>query len=221
MSRLGEKIKMARESHGLNEKHLAKKCGVAESFIKEVESGKKVATETLINQISKILNVNLNEETVLFALEEKKQEEETVEKIIAQKKTIDMWEDAFSSLQKKIPIFEMDLRTITGYKVLPLIDKKIEGFAPDSILYVKATDNSMKGYRIQKNDIIMVLQTKELINNSIMLIKECNEYAIRKVQKLDAKKVLLVGSSGGQEAVAREIRDIQFVGKCVKVEWNL
>lgn len=221
MSRLGQQIKIARESHGLNEKQLAKKCGVAEAFIKEVESGKKVASEKLVNQISKILNINLNEEVILFAAEEKKQQEVTVEKIIAEKKTVDTWEGAFASLQKKIPIFEMDLKTIIGYKVLPVIDKKIEGYAPDQILYIKANDNSMQGYRIQKNDIIMVVQSKELINNSIMLIKEFNEYMIRKVQKLDAKKVLLVGASGGHDAVPKDIKDIQFIGKCIKVEWNL
>lgn len=39
MTRLGETIKKARLGAKMTEKALAKKCGVAESFIKEVEAG--------------------------------------------------------------------------------------------------------------------------------------------------------------------------------------
>ncbi|MEL7598249.1 MAG: helix-turn-helix transcriptional regulator, partial [Clostridiaceae bacterium] len=45
MSRIGDKIKEVRLSSKLTEKQLAKKLGVAESFIKDVELGRKVANE--------------------------------------------------------------------------------------------------------------------------------------------------------------------------------
>ena len=48
MSRVGEKIKMAREKSGMPAKVLAKKLGVAEKFINEVEMGRKVAPESFI-----------------------------------------------------------------------------------------------------------------------------------------------------------------------------
>ncbi len=45
MSRVSDKIKEARLKKGLTQKQLAKKLGVAENFINEVESGRKIINE--------------------------------------------------------------------------------------------------------------------------------------------------------------------------------
>ena len=42
MSRVGEKIKEARLKSGMTQKVLAKKLGVAEKFINEVETGRRI-----------------------------------------------------------------------------------------------------------------------------------------------------------------------------------
>ena len=42
MSRVGDKIKQVRESKAISQKQLGKKIGVSESFINEVEMGKKL-----------------------------------------------------------------------------------------------------------------------------------------------------------------------------------
>ena len=39
MSRMGETIQKARLAAGMTEKALAKKCGLAESVVKDIESG--------------------------------------------------------------------------------------------------------------------------------------------------------------------------------------
>ena len=54
MSRVGEKIKEAREKTGLTQKALAKKLGVAEKFINEVETGRRVAQESFIDRAAKV-----------------------------------------------------------------------------------------------------------------------------------------------------------------------
>ena len=41
LSRVGEKLKEAREKSGLTQKALAKKLGVAEKYINEIELGRK------------------------------------------------------------------------------------------------------------------------------------------------------------------------------------
>ena len=53
MSRVGENIKNTRNSVGMSQKQLAKKLGVAESFINEVETGRKVANQSLIDRVVK------------------------------------------------------------------------------------------------------------------------------------------------------------------------
>ena len=61
MSRVGEKIKEARLKSGMSQKVLAKKLGVAEKFINEVEMGRRVAQESLIDKASKILSADFND----------------------------------------------------------------------------------------------------------------------------------------------------------------
>ena len=70
MSRIGDKIKEARLKANIPQKALAKKLGVSEKYINEVEMGRKVAQESFINKASKILNVDLNDVNMIAADEE-------------------------------------------------------------------------------------------------------------------------------------------------------
>ena len=53
MSRVGEKVKNIRSSSGMTQKQLGKKLGVSESFINEVEAGRKVINQNLIDRLSR------------------------------------------------------------------------------------------------------------------------------------------------------------------------
>ena len=55
MSRLGDTIRAARVKAGMTPKALGKKCGVAESFINEVERGTKIVSDELAQRILKAL----------------------------------------------------------------------------------------------------------------------------------------------------------------------
>ena len=76
MSRVGENIKQAREKSGMTAKVLAKKLGVAEKYINEVEMGRKVVPESFIDRAAKILNADLNDISMVVTdkdlMEEKK-----------------------------------------------------------------------------------------------------------------------------------------------------
>ena len=61
MSRVGEKIKEARLKAGMTQKALGKKLGVAEKFINEVETGRKIVQESFIEKAAKVLNTDLND----------------------------------------------------------------------------------------------------------------------------------------------------------------
>ena len=57
MSRLGDTIRAGRIKNKMTEKALAKKCGLAESFIKDVESGRKIVSDEQAQRILKVLGV--------------------------------------------------------------------------------------------------------------------------------------------------------------------
>ena len=55
MSRLGDMIKQERLRAGWSHKQLAKKSGVSESFLVEVEAGTKIIADTQATRILKVL----------------------------------------------------------------------------------------------------------------------------------------------------------------------
>ena len=123
MSRIGDKIKEARLKANIPQKALAKKLGVSEKYINEVEMGRKVAQESFINKASKILNVDLNDVNMIAA-DEELMEEKRIErefKLTSKKdnKSNEVWENAFSSVLKNVPIYDYELRSVKGHKELP------------------------------------------------------------------------------------------------------
>jgi len=72
VSRVAEKIKSLRLEAGMSQKALAKKLGVAESFINDVELGRKIINENMIKRISKIFNKDINDISMSVEVAEKK-----------------------------------------------------------------------------------------------------------------------------------------------------
>ena len=113
MSRIGDKIKEARLKANIPQKALAKKLGVSEKYINEVEMGRKVAQESFINKASKILNVDLNDVNMIAA-DEELMEEKRIErefKLTSKKdnKSNEVWENAFSSVLKKSILLNLNI----------------------------------------------------------------------------------------------------------------
>lgn len=217
MSRIGEKIKEERIKAGFSVKDFSKKLGIAESFVNEVEQGKKIINENMVKKIEKLLNTALSE----VAFEDISEPVENIKEPIVSKNTNKQWEEAFSNILKKIPICDINLKEIYDYKYLPVIDKKIEGFSADKIIFIKTVDDSMRGYRIQKNDTVMIYQSPELISNALLLIKGEEKNIIRQVKRLDANKALIISHANEIKTETRDIKSIFVIGRCVKVEVEL
>ena len=122
MSRVGEKIKEARLQSGMSQKALAKKLGVAEKFINEVELGRRIAQESFIDKASKILKTDFNDVSMVVTdealLEEKKAMKEIKNNIPRNNKNNEeeVWTNAFSSVLKNVPIFDYTLKISKGFK---------------------------------------------------------------------------------------------------------
>lgn len=220
MSRVGERIKEERLKAGISVKDFGKKLGLAESFVLEVESGRKIINENMIKKMEKLLNVNFSESSFETISEPVENTKEAITSS-APKAPNKQWEDAFSSLLKKIPICDIDMKEIYDYKYLPVFDKKIDGYSADKILFVKAGDDSMRGFRIHKNDIVMVYQSGELVNGSLLLVKGEEGNMIRQVKRLDANKALLISHSSEVRTHTWDIKGLTVLGRCVKVEVEL
>jgi len=82
-------------------------------------------------------------------------------------------------------------------------------------------DDSMRGFRIQKNDTVMIYQNSELVSNSLMLIKGEDKNIIRQIKRLDANKALIISHSNEIKTETREMKSIGILGRCIKVEVEL
>lgn len=201
MSRVGEKIKEARLKSGMSQKLLAKKLGVAEKFINEIEMGRRVAQESLIDKASKILNADFNDVSMVVTdealIEERKAMSDVKNK--SSKGNIEkdeVWTNAFSSVLKNVPILDYSLKNNKGFKELPIHSNKVEGYSQDKVLYLEIQDDEMSGFRMLKGDLAFATLVKEVSNNGIFLVEYKGRRAIRQIKNLGNSKVLLVSNAG-------------------------
>ncbi|GAA0749929.1 helix-turn-helix transcriptional regulator [Clostridium sartagoforme] len=227
MSRVGEKIKEARLKSGMSQKVLAKKLGVAEKFINEVEIGRRVAQESFIEKASKILKSDFNDISMVVTdealLEERKSIKEANNRGISREKIEkdEVWTNAFSSVLKNIPIFDYSLKNSKGFKELPIHSNKVEGYSQDKVLYLEVQDDEMSGFRMLKGDLAFSYLVKEISSNGIFLVEYKGKRAIRQVKSLGNSKILLVSNSGSLLTETMNISEVSVLAKLERLEINL
>ena len=208
MSRVGERIKEARLQNGMSQKTLAKKLGVAEKFINEVEMGRRIAQESFIEKASKILKADFNDVSMVVTDEALIEENE-------------VWASAFSSVLKNVPILDYSLSNNKGFKELPIHSNKVEGFAQDKVLYLEIQDDEMSGFRILKGDIAFASLAKEPSNNGIFLVDYKGKRAIRQIKLLGNSKALFVSNGGTLLTETVNLNEISVLAKLERLEIKL
>jgi transcriptional regulator with XRE-family HTH domain len=222
LSRVGEKVKNIRADMGITQKQLAKKLGVAENFISEIESGRKVINQSLMDRLSKVLGKDINDITMSF--EEQVYEDEKVQKYTEKPKkesVKEVWNEAFSSVLKNVPVYRYDLKIPIASKQLPLINNKVEGYAQDKVMYLEIEDDDMMGFRILQGDLAFGHMTHEIENNSVCLVEYESKRVIRQIKKLDSNKVLLLSNKGSLRTETIEIRNLKIIVKLDRIEIKL
>lgn len=222
MSRVGENIKKAREKSGLTVKALAKKLGVAEKYLNEVEMGRKVAPESFIDKAAKVLKADLNDISMVVTDQDLMEEKKAFKELPKKKnESNEVWTDAFSSVLKNVPIYNYSLSSNKGNKEMPVHSNKIEGYPQDKVFYLEIEDDEMNGFRMLKGDLAFAHIVKELSNNGFFLIEYNGKRKVRQVKVLGNSKVLLVSNGGSVLTETMEVRDIQVIAKLERVEIKL
>ncbi|WP_029451583.1 S24 family peptidase [Clostridium algidicarnis] len=230
MSRVGEKIKNARLDSKMTQKQLAKKLGVAESFVNDVEMGKRIINESLITRISKILDKNIND--ISMSIDEEALNEETVKpkapiytadslsnkKGKPKEEVQDIWNEAFGDVLKNIPIFNYDMSKVVDNKKLPVISNKIEGHPQDKVFFLQIENDDMAGFRMRKGDLALCHFISDMEANTICLIEVEGRKIIRKVKRLDNNKALLLNHNVDLDTETVLIKNVKFIARLDKLE---
>lgn len=216
MSRIGDRIKTARISKNVSLKELGRKCGVSQSYISDVESGKRIINDALIKRISSILDINLNE--AMLEDEEPSFDAEVSDQNTEPEGANIEWQSALSSIIKDVPVYDINMDKVLEYKHLPIVGNKIEGHNPDRLVYIKVPDNSMRGFRLRKDDLVMIALNHEFLGERLYFMEEDKAREIRHIKKLDGNNILISSQDASLKTRTCDIHGISIIGYLIKAE---
>ena len=176
MSRMGDTIRASRVKYGLSEKQLAKKTGLAESFIKDVEAGKRIPSDDQAKRMLKACGVTQSVGTEIDTANEPEvrlrpkprpyiipvpedEPEPTPQQKQAQAESNDAWLDALGGVLKRVPVTD-EKGLVMDHVLFPVTGGKIEGASPDKVLLFRVPDDSLSGFRIHAGDLLLTIRVK-------------------------------------------------------------
>ena len=241
MSRLGDLIRTERIRQKLTPKQVAKKTGVSESYLLAVEAGTRIIADDQARRILKAIGLKSQNEAE-FTLDDiastvdlvqvqprmaaaaKKPERKEAE-IVASSQEEEavagsVWLDALQSVLRRVPVMNAVMKPVS-YKLVPLENGRIEGANPDKVFFYLAPDDSMRGFRIHRGDIVLTVPANSPVDGAIMLLTYNEHRYLRKVKVLDDRNVLLQSYDRQYEAETVPMNEIGFLSRCVQVTFEL
>lgn len=229
MSRLGDAIRKARLAAKMTEKQLGRKCGMAENVIKDIESGRRIIADDQAQRILKLLGANTELSTELDVAAEPEVKlrprprayvmparDVAPEQQKAADESTDAWLDALGGVVKRVPV--MDPKGLVIDHVLtPIIGGKIEGGAPDKVLYFRMPDDSLRGFRVHAGDLLLTIPETRAQDNALMLVEYKGVRMVRKLLKLDGMRIQMQAFDREFEAVAAPASEVRVLGRCIKL----
>ena len=238
MSRLGDLILLERTRQKLTRKQVAKKCGISEGYLKDVEEGRRIIQDDQARRILRTLGTNQRNEAE-FSLDEiaatvdlgtlapkpapapkPQPKPEPAAKPVSPEEQSGIWLDALSSVLKPVPIMNAGWIQV-GRRMTPIQDGKIEGAKPDRVVYFEAPDDSMRAMRIEKGDLVLIVPQSLPIDGAIMLVEYGAHRCLRRIKLLGNSNILLQSGDRTLDSEAVSISEIKLVGRAVRVEFSL
>ena len=233
MSRLGDTIRAARLKKKMTEKALGKKCGMAENVIKDIEACRRIVSDDQAQRILKVLGTDNPISTELdVAAEPEVQlrpkprayvlpiEPEQPQKEEAARESSDAWLDALGGVVKRVPVCDPD-GVVIDHVLTPIIGGKIEGGAPDKVLYYRCPDNALRGFRVYAGDLLLTVPANKPEDDRMMLVVYKGERIVRKLLKLDGSRIQMQSCDSEFHAGVAPAAEVKVVGLCVKLQRKL
>ena len=229
MSRLGDAIRKARVNAKMSEKQLGRKCGMAENVIKDIESGRRIVSDDQAQRILKLLGAESPVSTELEVAAEPEvklrprprayvlpAEDVAPEQQRASDESTDAWLDALGGVVRRVPIMD-EKGVVIDHVLTPIIGGKIEGGAPDKVLYFRAPDDSLRGFRVHAGDLLLTVPDNRARDNALMLVEYKGRRIVRKLLKMDGMRIQMQAFDREFEAIAAPAPEVRILGRCVKL----
>ena len=243
MSRLGDLIRLERTRQGLTHKQVARKCGVSDKYLMEVEAGTRIIADDQARRILKSMGMTQQTESdftlddiaatvdlqsavpqLTKAVESKKPVKPNEKQEVATETDPgvagSIWLDALSGVLKHVPVYNAVMKEV-GHRLLPITNGKIEGASPDKVFYFMAPDNDLRGFRVQRGDLLLVVPAQAAVDGAIMLLQTPQGRLLRKVKRVNDYQAMLQKYNEAFESEIKNFNELTFVGRCVRLEADL
>ena len=244
MSRLGDLIRTERLRQKMTPKQVARKCGVSESYLIAVEAGTRIIGDDQARRILKTIGLKQQNEAE-FTLDdiaatvdlaqvrpslaakavEPKTKPKEAEKVASSEEKDEgvagsIWLDALQSVIKRVPVMNAVMKPVR-HKLVPVENGRIEGANPEKVFYYLAPDDSMRGFRIHRGDIVLTVPAQSPVDGAVMLINYNEHRYLRKIKVMNDRQVLLQSYDREYEQETAEISEVGFISRCVQVTFDL
>ena len=243
MSRLGDLIRTERIRQKLTPKQVARKCGVSESYLMAVEAGTRIIGDDQARRILKTIGLKQQTEAEftlddIAATVDLAQVQPSLQRVMAPPKPKEaekvastqeeekqgvagsIWLDALQSVIKRVPVMNAVMKPVS-YKLVPVENGRIEGANPEKVFFCLVPDDSMRGFRICRGDLVLTVPAQSPVDGAIMLMTWKEHRYLRKVKVLNDREVLLQSYDREYEAETVSIHDVGFLARCVQVVMEL
>ena len=243
MSRLGDLIRTERIRQKLTPKQVARKCGVSESYIVAVEAGTRIIGDDQARRILKTIGLKQQNEAEFtlddiaatvdlaqvrpsLAAQAVPKPRKEAEKVASTEEEKDegvagsIWLDALQSVMKRVPVMNAVMKPVS-YQLIPVENGRIEGANPDKVFFYLAPDDSMRGFRIHKGDIVLTVPANSPVDGAIMLMTYNEHRYLRKIKTLNPTTYLLQSYDREYDAVTVSLHELTCIGRVARVEFTL
>lgn len=239
MSRLGDLIKLERTRQGLTHKQVARKCGVSDKYLMEVEAGTRIIGDDQARRILKTMGMSQHSEAKFTlddiastvdlqsavpklqnAIKKEKAGEKAGQARPQNPVEGSIWLDALSGVLKHVPVYNLAMKE-QDHRLLPISDGKIHGAPADKVYYVVAPDNELRGFRIQRGDYLLVVPAQAPVDGAIMLLETRAGRMLRKIKIMPHFQALLQRYDSELESEIKNFNELTIVGRCVRMEAEL
>ena len=131
-----------------------------------------------------------------------------------------VWLDALQSVLKRVPVMNAVMKPVR-HELVPVENGRIAGANPDKVFFYLAPDDSMRGYRVSRGDVALMVPAQSPVDGAIMLMNYNQHRCLRKIKVLDDRRVLLQSYDREHEAETVDISDIGFIARAVRVTFEL
>jgi|AGTN01.1.fsa_nt_gi Helix-turn-helix. len=223
MSRMGLEISRLRKEVGMTQKQLAKLVGVTESFIMEVEAGRRVLNADLSAKISKALRHEVgtleiyeNDEKIYRPEPDKKGGK-------GYRKTGPghLERRAFRRTNARPGLRELQDGQSWGSKTASYYLQQSGRVSQGQGFHLIIEDNEMAGFRICSGDLALVLDTREIEKDAVYFIEYNGKRVIRQIRKLDNDRLLLISNKAGLKTETAFKKDVRVIGRFIRLEISL